>query len=169
MLPARMAYNTWTPERIERLTALVQRGCDIGSIMADPVLDPSSPQSYATWPRGSAFRCQKRHRAGRRLTDVHLSQAHWTQLKRFAALRRISAGALAERILSTVLNDQLVDAVLDDEDTRRISPARAMPGKRRKRPTADRNQREADEIAHMVAGGADVLDAIRKIAEGAVM
>jgi hypothetical protein len=173
MLPARMAYNAWTPERIERLRVLVGRGDDIGSIMADALLAPSSVQSL----RNMCTRLRLPLRDPRQATSactLRLAPAQRAMLERLARQRGVRASALAQRIISVTLDQQLVDAVLDDADTRRSSPAaKAKPesGTRRSRQHRADSQaidREAAEIARMVAAGGNVLDAMQKIAKRAV-
>jgi hypothetical protein len=128
MLRARMVYTRWTPERIERLTLLVRRGGEAEAIAMDPLIAPASVQSI----RNMCTRLGLPLREGTRSScAVRLASAQRALLERQAARRGISADALAQRIVATVVNEQLVDAVLDDDES----------------PTETRARHEHDEIA----------------------
>jgi hypothetical protein len=145
-----MVYTRWTPARIERLTELVGRGCDIDAISGDALIAPASVQSIKNMCTRLGLPLRESTPSSS-CTIVRLASAQHALLERQAARRGISADALAQRIVATTLNEQLVDAVLDDRDDANESRAR----------------REHDEIARMIAAGGDVLVAMRKIARRA--
>jgi hypothetical protein len=89
----------------------------------------------------------------------------------------MTAAALAVRLLELVVRDRLVDAVMDDEAAEKESlsaPQQTIsqqtisePAKlaTNGQPRVDqRAAREAAEIAKLMAGGADVMEAMRRVA-----
>lgn len=171
------SYRLWTRQRVARLILLVHRGCDIDAIMTDALLAASSRQSVRNMctriglplldPREASSACMLR-----------LAPVQRAQLERLAARRGATVNALAQRIVSTVVSDGLLDVVLDDhgDDARRGSAPRnesptATPARPRPKRTipngSDTARQEADAYRTAIASGLDPLSAMRKVVENA--
>ena len=87
MLPARMAYNRWTKERLTRLVALVRGGCDVDAIVTE--LAPTTVQSIRNMctriglplrdPREASSACTLRLAPAQRAQLERLARQAWGQ------------------------------------------------------------------------------------------
>jgi hypothetical protein len=116
MSPAVADKWGWTVERIERLRQLAHCGADVDTLLNDPLLSATTPQSV----RNMCTRLGLKLRQG---TSPHnlqlrLTPAQWAELERMASARGVAAGVLAQRLVGVAIDDGLVDAIIDDDDAR---------------------------------------------------
>lgn len=92
------AHPDWTPEQVAEFL-------DCG-----PAYVRKAAARY-----GLKFQRRRFYQVRRAVPDLKLSDAVVEKLRRYAKARGISAAILAGRLIETCINENMVDAVLDDE------------------------------------------------------